>query len=57
LLHRAIEDLGIKLENVTLHMRGRTKRCRIEKEHTTIIVGVETKGSIQAPNLFSATSK
>ncbi|WP_276082371.1 TCP-1/cpn60 chaperonin family protein, partial [Methylobacterium sp. GC_Met_2] len=33
------EDLGIKLENVTLPMLGRAKRVRIEKENTTIIDG------------------
>ena len=31
------EDLGIKLENVTLQMLGKAKRVRIEKENTTII--------------------
>ena len=33
------EDLGIKLENVTLQMLGRTKRVLIEKENTTVIEG------------------
>src|SRR5213076_1105128 len=33
------EDLGIKMENVTLNMLGRAKRVRIEKENTTIIAG------------------
>src|SRR5713101_5716856 len=33
------EDLGIKLENVTLNMLGRAKRVRVEKENTTIIGG------------------
>jgi chaperonin GroEL len=33
------EDLGIKLENVTLNMLGRAKRVLIEKENTTIIEG------------------
>src|SRR5476649_1471862 len=33
------EDLGIKLENVTLQMLGRAKRIRIEKENATIING------------------
>jgi chaperonin GroEL len=33
------EDLGIKLENVTLQMLGTAKRVRIEKENTTIIDG------------------
>ncbi len=40
------EDLGIKLENVTLDMLGRAKRCRIEKENTTIIDGVGKKADI-----------
>ncbi len=34
------EDLGIKLENVTLQMLGKAKRVRIEKENTTIAGGV-----------------
>ena len=33
------EDLGIKLENVTLDMLGRAKRVVIEKENTTIVEG------------------
>src|SRR5437870_10191833 len=40
-------DLGIKLENVTLDMLGRAKRCRIEKENTTIIDGAGKKADIQ----------
>ncbi|MDB5591316.1 chaperonin GroEL [Enterovirga sp.] len=42
------EDLGIKLENVTLQMLGRAKRVRIEKENTTIIDGAGDKGAIEA---------
>jgi chaperonin GroEL len=42
------EDLGIKLENVTLDMLGRAKRVRIEKENTTIIDGAGNKKDIQA---------
>ncbi|MFL5070332.1 MAG: chaperonin GroEL, partial [Xanthobacteraceae bacterium] len=42
------EDLGIKLENVTLDMLGRAKRVRIEKENTTIIDGAGAKEQIQA---------
>ena len=42
------EDLGIKLENVTLQMLGRAKRVRIEKENTTIIDGAGKKSDIQA---------
>src|SRR5205814_8216166 len=33
------EDLGIKLENVTVQMLGRAKKVRIDKENTTIIDG------------------
>ncbi len=42
------EDLGIKLENVTLQMLGRAKRVRIEKENTTIIAGAGKKKDIEA---------
>jgi chaperonin GroEL len=42
------EDLGIKLENVTLNMLGRAKRIRIEKENTTIIDGAGKKKDIEA---------
>ena len=42
------EDLGIKLENVTLQMLGRAKRVRIEKENTTIIDGAGKKPEIEA---------
>jgi chaperonin GroEL len=42
------EDLGIKLENVTLQMLGRSKRVRIEKENTTIINGAGKKADIEA---------
>jgi chaperonin GroEL len=41
------EDLGIKLENVSLPMLGRAKRVRIEKENTTIIDGVGEKSDIE----------
>src|SRR6202453_2433237 len=41
------EDLGIKLENVTIQMLGRAKRVRIEKENTTIINGVGMKSDIE----------
>ena len=41
------EDLGIKLENVTLDMLGQAKRLRIEKENTTIIDGAGKKADIQ----------
>ncbi|TPL21622.1 chaperonin GroEL [Mesorhizobium sp. B2-4-10] len=42
------EDLGIKLENVTIEMLGRAKRVLIEKDTTTIIDGAGTKATIQA---------
>ena len=41
------EDLGIKLENVTLQMLGKAKRVRIEKENTTIIEGAGKKPEIE----------
>ena len=41
------EDLGIKLENVTLEMLGRAKRVRVEKENTTIIDGAGKKKEIE----------
>ena len=42
------EDLGIKLENVTLNMLGRAKKVRIEKENTTIVDGAGSKKEIDA---------
>ncbi|MEN5082569.1 chaperonin GroEL [Bosea sp. TWI1241] len=42
------EDLGIKLETVTLDMLGRAKKVRIEKENTTIIDGAGAKDQIEA---------
>jgi chaperonin GroEL len=42
------EDLGIKLENVTLDMLGSAKRVRIDKESTTIIDGAGKKADITA---------
>ncbi len=40
------DDLGIKLENVTLDTLGRAKKVRIEKENTTIIDGAGDKADI-----------
>ncbi|WP_043337600.1 chaperonin GroEL [Belnapia moabensis] len=40
------EDLGIKLENVTLAQLGRAKMVRIEKENTTIVDGAGEKSAI-----------
>ena len=42
------EDLGIKLENVTINMLGRAKRVTIEKENTTIVDGSGKKKDIEA---------
>jgi len=41
------EDLGIKLENVTLQMLGRAKKVMIEKENTTIVNGAGKKADIE----------
>ena len=40
------EDLGIKLENVTIDMLGQAKRVTISKDDTTIINGIGTKEAI-----------
>jgi chaperonin GroEL len=42
------DELGIKLENVTLDMLGRARRVRVERENTTIIDGMGKKEDIQA---------
>ena len=42
------EDLGIKLENVTLAMLGRAKKVTISKENTTIVDGAGKKKEIEA---------
>ncbi len=42
------EDLGIKLENVTLDMLGRAKKVRIGKDDTTIVDGAGKKSDIKA---------
>ena len=41
------EDLGIKLENVTVQMLGRAKRVTITKDDTTIVDGAGKKNDIQ----------
>ncbi|GGE34124.1 60 kDa chaperonin 7 [Agaricicola taiwanensis] len=41
------EDVGIKLENVTLDMLGRAKKIVIEKEKTTIVDGAGEKSDIE----------
>src|SRR5690348_7514069 len=42
------EDLGIKLENVTIEMLGRAKKVVIDKENTTIVDGAGKKSDIEA---------
>jgi chaperonin GroEL len=42
------DDLGIKLENVTLAMLGRAKKVTIEKENTIIVGGAGKKADIEA---------
>ena len=42
------EDLGIKLDNVTLEMLGTAKRVEVTKEETTIIDGAGSKDDISA---------
>ncbi len=41
------EELGIKLENVTVQMLGRAKRVTVTKDETTIVVGDETKQAVE----------
>lgn len=40
------EDLGMKLENITIQQMGRARRVTVSKENTTIVVGDETKDSV-----------
>jgi chaperonin GroEL (HSP60 family) len=42
------EDLGIKLENVTLEMLGKAKKVTITKDDTTIVDGAGDKAGIEA---------
>jgi chaperonin GroEL len=42
------EDLGIKLENVTLNMLGRAKKVAIDKDNTTLVDGAGSKSEIDA---------
>jgi chaperonin GroEL len=42
------EDLGIKLDNVTLQMLGRAKKVVIDKDNTTIVQGAGSKKDIEA---------
>ncbi len=41
------EELGIKLENVTVQMMGKAKRVTVTKEETTIVVGDDTKAMVE----------
>ena len=41
------EELGIKLENVTVQMLGQAKRVTVTKDNTTIVVGDETKLAVE----------
>ncbi len=41
------EELGIKLENVTVQMLGLAKRVTVTKDETTIVVGDETKRAVE----------
>ncbi|MGH6816288.1 MAG: chaperonin GroEL [Hyphomicrobiaceae bacterium] len=42
------EDLGVKLENVTVNMLGRAKRVSVDKDNTTIVDGSGKKSDIEA---------
>jgi chaperonin GroEL len=42
------DDLGIKLENVTLEMLGKAKKVLVDKDNTTIVEGAGKKTDIQA---------
>jgi chaperonin GroEL len=42
------EDLGVKLESVTLNQLGRASRVSIDKDHTTIIGGAGKKNEIES---------
>ena len=42
------EELGIKLENVTINMLGRAKKVVIDKDNTTIVDGAGTRTDIDA---------
>jgi chaperonin GroEL len=41
------EDLGAKLENVTLNMLGRAKRVEVDKDNTTVVGGAGRKSDIE----------
>ena len=41
------EELGIKLENITVQMLGKARRVAVTKDETTIVVGSETKAAVE----------
>ncbi len=41
------EELGIKLENITVQMLGKARRVAVTKDETTIVVGSETKTAVE----------
>jgi len=41
------EELGIKLENITVQMLGKARRVTVTKDETTIVVGNETKAAVE----------
>jgi len=41
------EELGIKLENITVQMLGKARRVAVTKDETTIVVGAETKAAVE----------
>ena len=41
------EELGIKLENITVQMLGKARRVTVTKDETTIVVGNETKSAVE----------
>ena len=45
------EDLGIKLDKVTVNMLGRAKKVMIEKENTTIVNGAGKKADSRSAHL------
>ena len=50
------EELGMKLENVTLDMLGRAKKMIVSKEDTTLVEGAGNKKSHQRPDCSAQTS-
>jgi chaperonin GroEL len=42
------EDLGIRLENVTVQQMGKARRVTVTREHTTVVVDETTKSDVEA---------